>query len=80
MVVARRCLDRKTRPGGDVTALAFVGIAIDDEAKNPNRVLDCPALRAAELRPHRARFDVHVVPCVGVVDRGLHHLFDVIDT
>ena len=44
MVVARRGLDRKTRPGGDVTALAFVGVAIDDEAKNPNRFLDCPTL------------------------------------
>ena len=80
MVVPRRSLDREARPGGDVAALAFVGVAIDDEAKNPNRFLDRPALLAAELRPHRARFDVHVVPCVGVVDRGLHHLLDVIDT
>ena len=71
MVVARRGLDRKTRPSGDATALAFVGIAIDHEAKTQTVSSDCPALRAVELRSHRARFDVYVVSCVGIADRDL---------
>ena len=60
MEVARRGLDREARPGGDVTALALVGIAIDDEPENPNRFLDCPALRAAEL-PRTVRASMYTL-------------------
>ena len=40
MKIPGRGLDREARLGGDVAALVLVGIAIDDEAKDPSRVLE----------------------------------------
>ena len=62
-----------------MTALALIGVAIDDETEHPCRIFKPATLSTAKISAHGARFNIDVVAGAGIAERGCEHVFDVAD-